>query len=862
MLTFGEFVRRLLTKTAGRIADLQHHRNMTHRFLLVLFLACLLFQRGNAAPQLKQGERRTNQLEGPVKYQAEEIYFSYPKQTSLLIGNVRIEYQNLTLTAGKVLINWRENKLIAEGIADSTDSLGNPVMRQLPVLTEQGQEPIYGQRLEYDFKHQRGKILHGKTDMPPGVYRGEVIKKVGEKTLLIRNGYFTTCKLPEHPHYYFKSNKMRVIVNKRAVAKPIVMYIADVPVLGLPFGTFPLEKGRRSGFIIPTYGKSPFGGRYLRGIGYYWAASDYFDLTLLTDFYERTGNAYHGEIRYKKRYAFGGMIKGTYMPRDISSGAPRQRWYLNFSHNQTLGDLGRITASGNFVSDRTFQQEFSPDINQRLNQSLTTYLNYSQRLKKLNGSLTVSFRSVQNLQTGQLDVEFPNASISLPSRSLIPAAKGTPPRWFNNLKIGYNSQLLSRYTKPPDADSLAKPTTLRGWNHRINMVFPLKIKYLRTTQSLNFNELWTSEYLNYRFVDSLNTLEKDTVRQFRARHTFSYNLSAQTTLYGLWSIPVLPLKLIRHKMDPSIRFSFAPDFTRPGFDYVQTFRDTTGRLLYGDRFANSTGGATPRTTQKRMFISIGNLFQGLWRWRGEEKKIDLFRATVNTGYDFERDSLQWDNITTSVTSMLSNRFQLNLRATHSMYENIPGSTRNQDVPFWKSDRYRFPRLVNYSVTFSTTFRFKGKEKRTGQEPQTDADTTSVEEDDLLGASTLNAPLGANPEREQLASMTIPWEITGNLDYRYQWSAPNRLQRVLSATIRARIQLTRNWKLTYNAQIDFIKRQLNYQRIEIYRDLHCWEMAFSWQPTYGFYNLEIRIKAPELRDLKLTRTSGRRAYIFQ
>ncbi len=833
-----------------------HYQFHTSAWLVVLLFIGGIAQTSN--PQIKTGERRTSDLEGPVKYQAEEIYFSYPQQRSLLIGNVRIQYQNLTLTAGKVLINWREHKLIAEGIADSTDSLGNPVYRQLPVLAEKGQEPIYGTRLEYDFKHQRGKILQGKTDMPPGVYRGEVIKKVGQKTLLIQNGFFTTCKLPEHPHYYFKSQKMRVIVNQRAVAKPIVMYIADVPVLGLPFGTFPLEKGRRSGFILPTYGKSPFGGRYLRGIGYYWAASDYFDLTLLTDFYERTGNAYHGELRYKKRYAFNGMVKGTYMPRDVSSGAPRQRWYLNFSHNQTLGDFGRITAAGNFVSDRTFQQEFSPDINQRLNQSLTTYLNYSQQFNKLKASLSVSFRSVQNLQTGQLDVEFPNATFSLPSRSLFPATKGKPPHWFQQLKIGYNSQLLTRYTRPPDRDSLKSPTTVQGWTHRIQMVLPLKWKYLRTNHTLSVNELWTSEYLDYRFVDSLNTLVKDTVRQFRARHTFNYSLGAQTTVYGIWQIPLLPLRLVRHKMDPSISFSFAPDFTNPRFDYIQTFQDTTGRVLYGDRFANSTGGATPRNAQQRLNISIANLFQGLWRWRGQERKIDLFRATVRTGYNFLKDSLKWDNITTTVNSMLSNKFQLNFSATHSMYENIPGSTQSQDVPFWQSRRYRFPRLLNYAINFSTSFRFRGKGETQGN--QQIPDTTDLSTD-LLGASTLTAPLGTNPEREQLANMQIPWEITGNLDYTYRWSAPNRLDRRLTARIRARIQLTRNWKLTYSAQLDFIKRQLNYQRIEIYRDLHCWEMAFSWQPTYGFYNLEIRIKAPELRDLKLTRTSGRRAYIF-
>ena len=41
--------------------------------------------------------------------------------------------------------------------------------------------------------------------------------------------------------------------------------------------------------MIPTYGESSFGGRFLKDIGFYWAASDYFDATFLTDYYDRLG---------------------------------------------------------------------------------------------------------------------------------------------------------------------------------------------------------------------------------------------------------------------------------------------------------------------------------------------------------------------------------------------------------------------------------------------------------------------------------------------------------------------------------------------------------------------------------------------
>ncbi|MFZ0389439.1 MAG: putative LPS assembly protein LptD, partial [Calditrichia bacterium] len=221
------------------------------------------------APQQDSG------LEGPVKYSARLITFSVDGRKSYLSGDVHIEYQNMSLDAGKVMINWDRNIMVATQVQDSTDSLGNPVYSGIPVFKEKGTEPITGVELEYDFKNKRGKVLSGRTKMEPGYYKGETIKKVGERTLLVKDGYFTSCDSIENSDFYFRAKEMRIIAKKRAIAKPIIMYIADVPILAIPFGVFPMERGRRSGIIIPSYGESSYGGRYLRNLGFYWAASQY-----------------------------------------------------------------------------------------------------------------------------------------------------------------------------------------------------------------------------------------------------------------------------------------------------------------------------------------------------------------------------------------------------------------------------------------------------------------------------------------------------------------------------------------------------------------------------------------------------------
>jgi lipopolysaccharide assembly outer membrane protein LptD (OstA) len=240
-------------------------------------------------PSSRADSGKVIQLEGPIYYWSDQGGVSWDQNKIYLQGNAKIVYQEMTLEAEKILIDQKNHYLYAEGIVDTVDSLGNPVYKGAPVFTEQGEEPIYGNTLYYDFQTKRGKINYGKTKMSPGYYRGQNINKISDKTMLVKDGYFTSCEYIDNPHFYFRSNKMRAMVNDRMIAQPVYLYIADVPVFVIPFGVFPNKRGRHSGLIVPNYGESSYGGRFLKNMGYYWVPSDYFDATFLADFYDDLG---------------------------------------------------------------------------------------------------------------------------------------------------------------------------------------------------------------------------------------------------------------------------------------------------------------------------------------------------------------------------------------------------------------------------------------------------------------------------------------------------------------------------------------------------------------------------------------------
>ena len=126
-----------------------------------------------------------------------------------------------------------------------------------------------------------------------------------------------------------------MINNDKVVARPIVLYIADIPIFGLPFGVFPHQKGRRhSGWIMPSYGTDNRWGGYINGLGYYWAINDYFDTKLTASFYDRDGITLRSQNNYSKRYAYNGSFDLETKQRFSSSTPAADRDIFNLGSNK------------------------------------------------------------------------------------------------------------------------------------------------------------------------------------------------------------------------------------------------------------------------------------------------------------------------------------------------------------------------------------------------------------------------------------------------------------------------------------------------------------------------------------------------
>jgi hypothetical protein len=102
--------------------------------------------------------------------------------------------------------------------------------------------------------------------------------------------------------------------------------------------------------------------------------------------------------------------------------------------------------------------------------------------------------------------------------------------------------------------------------------------------------------------------------------------------------------------------------------------------------------------------------------------------------------------------------------------------------------------------------------------------------------------------------SIPWNL--DLTWNFDQNQADPRTKIRSSNISASLgfNLTEYWKINATTSYDVINREFSAPQITVYRDLHCWEMDFTWVPT-GFnrnFRLEIRLKAPQLRDVKVTK----------
>ncbi len=196
-----------------------------------------------------------------------------------------------------------------------------------------------------------------------------------EQRAVIHNATFTTCKrLPGPswmPDWILKASTIS-LDNEEDVgtAEGAVLSFKGVPLLPVPYISFPLSDQRKSGVLPPTLGMDNINGTEV-SVPYYWNIAPNRDATITPTLMSKRGLNLDTEFRYLEAN-YSGSLRADWMPSDQLRNI--NRWGLNLNHQARL--QSEWTSSGavlnmslNRVSDDNYWRDFT-----RTNGSLTQRL--------------------------------------------------------------------------------------------------------------------------------------------------------------------------------------------------------------------------------------------------------------------------------------------------------------------------------------------------------------------------------------------------------------------------------------------------------------------------------------------------------
>ncbi len=826
----------------------------------------------------------SDSLDVPVNYSASDsMVYDIAGERIHLYGGASVEYESMSLKADYIIFDMANDVVIAS-------SLGGEKAEFVD-----GEQSFNSDSIKYNFRTHKGKVYQVRTTEGGGFLLSNSVKfdmrsqKHSEEDDVVyaEGTIYTTCDHPE-PHFGIRSRKAKIIPNKVIVVGASNLEIENIPTpLILPFGFFPLKQGRRSGLIFPrNYEFSPTLGFGLRNIGYYKAMNDYWDLQVTGDIYTRGTWGLNTRSNYKKRYKYSGSIAIGYSNRrlDIPEVSPRPErdFNIQWSHNQDASAHPTRTfrASVNFGTGTYFSNNFN-DAQSVLNSTLRSGVSVRKKFPGKPYTLSAGFSHSQNTSSRLMTINFPEVTFNLTQINPFERKnKIGKERWYEKITFSYNTNFegiaRTNDTLIFERDRLDEANLGVRHDPRVGMNFRI-LKYINVNPSINYSEEWyfkttelnfdtttivnqiiefdldnegniqidplTGDTLIVRTVNDVIFGQIDTTFRFGfdALREVSGGVSFNTRLYGM-----LPLgkqgQAIRHTVTPNVSMNFSPDYLRPFWGYYDSIqvdnRDINNKRIYS-RFENGVfGGAPSRTRQASISYGITNQLEGKFFNKRDSterfKKIMLInQLSINSSYNFAADSFNMANIRMSGNTKFFGVINANFGAGFDPYALNSAGTRINTF-YWQTNR-RLMRFTNANLTLTTRLnpqdirnvfgKNKGGEQGQGQEQRSSSG-------------------------QFISSLSFTYSL--NIAKQFENGKDSlRITRNNIGLSRTTLNLTGKWRVDIGSiGYDFVRKQLTYPDLSLYRDLHCWESGFQWQPERRTFSFFLRVKPGTLDFLRI------------
>jgi len=778
------------------------------------------------------------------------------------------------------------------------DATGNPQLFD-------GGTTVVGVAMGYDTCLRRGTVTEALTAFTQqGVtwyMGGELGIDSASTRLYAAGGRVTSSDLPV-PDYHFKFGKVKWVTNNIMVARPLVLYVRDVPVMWLPFMFQDMRQGRRSGMLVPRFGLSDIVRtnesykRTIGNIGYFVALNDYLDVQASLDWFAETSVSINSQFRYRwlDRFLTGQIGVARIFESEVDGGSGRRTTRVNWNHRQQFDQRTRLNASVDFATSTRVLRENSVDPFLQVGQLRST-INFSKAQDW--GTITIGGSRTQQISDDQITQTLPDIRFTP-----VPISIGSNATWSPSFSFVVSQRLntpvgtiaLPPIDGIPQEDSLflnTRTTTL-------NLATPLRIGRWNLRNSFRVTDFLSNQRSVETFVDPSDTtqtftrtygedfstqidwdtginlpilfpatwklqpsvgIRNKTSGPFMLRNRFtggefiqqgkrlSFSAGLSPTFFGF--LPgVGPISRIRHSISPQFSWSFAPS------------AEVSAEFLR----ALNPGNPNPRLESPALHAvglsGISQTFEGKFEedtTAGGGRKIKLLSLqTSGFQYDFEqakepgRNGWRTQSMTNSFTSDLLRGF--NLRVTHDLWDGPVGFDSIQFDPFMQSIAASFT-LSGNTITRLANALFGG-EPLPPPTPEEMQPASLVGEifappPAMVGGRAFQGPenIAGRGTRGRGFQTSIRYNER-RVRHEDETTTSSGSNRNVGVTMS--FSPTRNWSLQWSTDYSLTAKEFGSNAVRVERDMNRWRATFAFvQAPNGNFAFNFFIQLLDLSELR-------------
>ncbi len=802
-------------------------------------------------------------IDSKIDYSAEDSgVLIISSKKFYLYGKANVTTKDLKLDANTIQYDQSTEVVKAFGGTDTSQGVLN-----LPKMTQAGTETV-SDTITFNMKTQRGLTKNTFLKQDEIFIHSERIKKIDKDVAYGYRNVFTTCNL-DTPHFDFRAKKLKIINNKIAVSGPATFEVEGVPLpIVIPFGIFPLNRGRHSGLLPPQFASSQDFGLGLEGLGYYKVLSDNWDMTVRGNIYSYGGWSMNIQPEYYKRYKYRGSLNLALQKTKILNSSPTAKteftesngFFITWSHTtDTRAHPGTSFSASVRAGSTKFNQYVTNNSYVNFQNQLSSSITWSKTWDQGKYNLSVAGNHDQNNNSGLINVRLPSVNFS--ASTIYPFERKEfvgAQKWYEKLGVSYNGTLLNQFSFYDSLFNFRKILDTAQWGveHRIPITLSLPpLGPFIFSPSISYAERWYGQRIMRTWDPAAKKVDTTVSKGFNAAREMSFGVSLNTRIFGTVNFPKSNgIKAIRHEIKPFVSLSYKPDLVSQYYKNVQI--DTVGNTY---RFSELDGGVIGSFSQGKfggLSFGIDNLLEMKVKDKKDTaasatKKVKLIDGlSISSGYNYLADSLQWSPFTFSLRSTLFEKVNISGSASIDPY-NVDTLGRRVNKLLWKDGK--IGRFTSGSLAISTSLKSKSKDKK-NEEDRITPDETLTPDEQLAQLEYVRQ----NPS--EFVDFNIPWnvQLSFSLSF-YRSLSPNLREYITQVNsnlnINGDFSLTEKWKLGGGTFFDFKTAKIQTLTMFITREMHCWQLSINVTPVglYRSFSITLNPKSGILRDLKINRS---------